>query len=145
VHLSLEDVDDRDMIIDGLVSGVESITVDLSDEVLQIERAALGYLRHFPALKHITCALGSGDTSLSPFIPPSLEALWLDCTACSEPLQLLGCLPPMIESSQAKLRSAPVHREPSREGTRCEESPPGLCAHARGGASDSFRRIRVVS
>jgi hypothetical protein len=102
VSLSLYEEEDRNLIIDGIVGGVKSIDVYFSNEAPQIERALLAFLRTFPALKCIFCCmLGSDDTALPPFIPPSLERLELDCSECSQPLQLLGCLPPMIESSGA--------------------------------------------
>jgi hypothetical protein len=98
-----------DLIIQGVVSGVESIRLELTDEVLLSERAALGYLRHFPALKEIECRMGRKDAALPPFIPPSLEALTLDCSRMDvliepSPALVLGCLPPMVESSGAQLR-----------------------------------------
>jgi hypothetical protein len=104
VDLCLDDAGDRDLIILGLVSGVESIDVRLSHASPQVERAALGYLRHFAALKDIRCTLGSGCLDLPPFIPPSLEDLSLDAHSCREQVTLLGCLLPMVESSGAKLR-----------------------------------------
>jgi hypothetical protein len=108
VYLALGCEEDRDLIIDGLVSGVESIYSNPTSEAPQVQRAALGYLRTFPALKEIQCRIRGIDTSdtpgLPPFIPPSLLALDFDCKWCSQPVRLLGCLPPMIESSGAKLR-----------------------------------------
>jgi hypothetical protein len=96
--------EDRDLIIDGVISGVESIFVTCWGEVSPIKRAALGYLRHFPALKDITCSWGRGDSAVPPFIPPSLEALSLWCSSSTKPVLLLGSLPPIIKSSGAKLR-----------------------------------------
>jgi hypothetical protein len=108
VYLTLAVEEDRDLIIDGVVSGVESIQVFPSCEAPQVERAALGYLRTFSALKEIECYIIGTETldipGLPPFIPPSLRKLKLDCEVCSQPVMLLGCLPPMIESSGAKLR-----------------------------------------
>jgi hypothetical protein len=104
VSLDLEDEDERDLLIDGVVSGVESIYVTFSREAPQVERAALAFLRHFPALKEMSFFMGREDTGLHPFIPPSLEALTLELGRCPTPVRLFGSLPPMIESSGAKLR-----------------------------------------
>jgi hypothetical protein len=109
VSLSLSDREDRDLIFEGVVSGVEFINIalngdDFGSESPKVERAALGYLRTFPALKEIKCSSGCEDTSLPPFIPPSLEALSLHCPAIKEPARLMGCLPLTVESSGAKLR-----------------------------------------
>jgi hypothetical protein len=104
VSLGLDEEDERDLLIDGVVSGVERTSVRLSDEASEAERAALASLRQFPVLKSITIAMGATDAALSPFIPPSLDELSLDSQACIQPALLLGCLPPMIESSGAKLR-----------------------------------------
>jgi hypothetical protein len=49
VRLNIREEEDRDLIIDGVVSSVESMRVKFSDEVSPIERAALGYLRHLRA------------------------------------------------------------------------------------------------
>jgi hypothetical protein len=105
VSLNLREEDQRDLIIVGVVSGVEYIGLELTDEVSPAERAAVGHLRHFPALKEIECEMGIRDAALPAFIPPSLEILGFECRFMgSEPVLLLGCLPPMIESSGAKLR-----------------------------------------
>jgi hypothetical protein len=104
VRLDVFDEGERNLIIDGIVSGVEAILVSLADEVDQLQRAAVGCLRDFAALKKIRCSLGLGDTALPPFIPPSLEHLSLETDVCDQPVLLLGCLPPMIKSSGAKLR-----------------------------------------
>jgi hypothetical protein len=102
VSLDFSEEFDRNLIIEGLVSGVESISITISQE-RHVERAALGYLRHFPALKDITCSLVGEEIGLPPFIPPSLEALSLD-SHFGKAVLVLRCLPPMIESSGAKLR-----------------------------------------
>jgi hypothetical protein len=95
MSLRLEREGHRDLIIEGAVSGVESIVVRLSETAPHVERSALGYLRHFPALKKIECRMGSTDAALPPFIPSSLEALELDCLSIdSGPELLLSCLPP---------------------------------------------------
>jgi hypothetical protein len=104
VSLSLPDEDNRALVIDGSVSGVESIQVELSEEAPEVERAALGYLRTFPALKEITCRIKGDCSGLPPFIPPSLEGFTLDTQDCSEVDLLLEYLPSMIETSGAKLR-----------------------------------------
>jgi hypothetical protein len=104
VSLNLNDEEERGLLIDGVVSGVESIGVGLSNEAPEVERAALGHLRHFPALKDISCFTGSDDTALPLFIPPSLEALTFCLYSCKKPVRLLGSLPPMISSSGAGLR-----------------------------------------
>jgi hypothetical protein len=104
VTLRLQKKEERALIVDGAVSGVESLVISLSPLVTELERGALGCIRHFPALKDIRCRVGSEDASLPPFIPPSLEALHLDSRLCAQPELLLGCLPAMIESSGAKVR-----------------------------------------
>jgi hypothetical protein len=104
VTLQLADEDDRDLIVSGLVTGVELIWLQTSDWAYEVERAALGYLRHFPALKTITCiVLSFNDLALPPFIPPSLEYLSLEF-CCDRPLRVMGCLPSWIEASGARLR-----------------------------------------
>jgi hypothetical protein len=104
VDLDLDENEDRDLIIDECVSGVESIYVRFEGEDPNAERAAVGYLRHFPTLKAIECSMGLLDMALPPFIPPSLEALTLSLD-CAEAVLLLGCLPPMIKSRGPRLRS----------------------------------------
>jgi hypothetical protein len=103
VQLDLANEERRDLIIEGFVSGVESITLYLPDGRAQVERAALGYLRHFPALKDITLFASLKDTRLPPFIPPSLEKLTIRLRR-REAVLLLNPLSRMIESSEAKLR-----------------------------------------
>jgi hypothetical protein len=49
VYVNLQQEADRDLIIDGFLTGVESISVWISTEAPHVERAALGYLRNFPA------------------------------------------------------------------------------------------------
>jgi hypothetical protein len=102
--LYLHEEGDRDLIIDGVISGIEWIQVSSRMEAPQVERAALGYLRTFPALKEIVYNMCHGDIAPPPFIPPSLEVLSLHCQACNDAVLFLGSLPPMIESSGAKLR-----------------------------------------
>jgi hypothetical protein len=103
VSLDLSEFKERDLIVDGVVSGVESIALHSIDEGHD-ELAALGHLRHLPALKEIACYFEIlDDVILPPFIPPSLEVLKLE-SMFAESVLLLGCLPPMIESSGAKLR-----------------------------------------
>jgi hypothetical protein len=104
VKLRLYEKEERDLLIDGIVSGVEAIGLDISDEAHEVERAALAFLRHFPALKAITCFMGGDDEGLHPCIPPSLETLTLNLERCTRPVLLLGSLPATIESSGAKLR-----------------------------------------
>jgi hypothetical protein len=104
VGLYLNQAEDRALIINGIVSGVESILVGLTHEAGEVERAALGALRTFPVLKQMTCILLSEDDfDLPPFIPPSLEDLTTDVDF-ARPVLLLGCLLPMIEASGARLR-----------------------------------------
>jgi hypothetical protein len=98
--LRLDQEEDRDLLIDGVVSSVESIRLCLSNEAPQVERAAL---------KDMSCTLIGEDLvvdvpGLPPFIPTSLETLTLSISGCTHPVLLLGHLPPMIESSGAKLR-----------------------------------------
>jgi hypothetical protein len=117
--LNLNEEDDRDLLIDGIVSGVESIYIDFSGDLLPIERAAVRYLRTFAALKDTTCIMGFEDTALPPFIPPSLEALTLNLYCIkTEPVLLPGGVAPMIKSSGAKLRRlALTFRKLEEEGT----------------------------
>jgi hypothetical protein len=105
--LMLEDEGCRDLIIEGFVSGVESITTELSEGGAHVERAALGYLRHFPALKLITLFAPEEDSTLPAFTPSSLEVLTLELWN-SEPALLVGSVPRTIDSSGAKLRHLKV-------------------------------------
>jgi hypothetical protein len=106
VDLQFDKKDDRDLIIDGVVSGVETIFFQLSDESPETDRATVGYLRTFTVLKDITCIMVSEDISLPPFIPPSLEALALTCDSITADgaVPLPGRVAAMITSSGAKLR-----------------------------------------
>jgi hypothetical protein len=104
VKLRLYEKEERDLLIDGVVSGVESIGLDISNEAPDIERAALAFLRHLPALKDITCYVSCEDEGFHPFIPPSLEALTLELERCPTAVLMLGSLPPMVMSSGAKLQ-----------------------------------------
>jgi hypothetical protein len=105
VHLRLSNKEHRDLITDGVVSGVESINITLNSdfwayEPPKVDQAALGCLRTFPALKSTKCWFRCGDTVLPPFIPPSLEALSLGCPGS----RLLASMPPMLVSSGSRLR-----------------------------------------
>jgi hypothetical protein len=116
VNLHLKDPEDRELILDGFVSGVESIYVASSPEASEVERAALAPLRTFPALKEIACyMMGSEDTTLPPFVPPSLEKLTFRAVG-TRPLLQLGCLHGMIKSSGAKLQSLKLLLEEVDDG-----------------------------
>jgi hypothetical protein len=100
VTLWLDGEDDKDLIIEGFVSGVESLGVHALGTAPQVERLVMGYIRTFRALTKLECSLEDlGDISL----PPSLEVLELTLHPSRQPV-LLGGLAPMIESSGAKLR-----------------------------------------
>jgi hypothetical protein len=112
VSLFLPKRGDMDLLLAGAVRGVETICVGLSREPPKVERDALKLLRTFPALKELSYFTdpGAGDVHLPPFIPPTLEALSLSLLT-AKPVRLLGSLPPMIESSGARLRSLKLDLE----------------------------------
>jgi hypothetical protein len=102
--LSFED--DGDRLVQGAISHVKSVDVEISPEAPHVEQAALGYLRNFPALTHICFLMPWEDPEFPDFMPPSLESLTLLSHEIDyEPLLLPGRLSSMIESSGAKLRT----------------------------------------
>jgi hypothetical protein len=72
VGLRLQNEEDRALITDGAVSGVESLVISLSPQVTEPEQGALGCTRHFAALRHLRCRVRGLGGCQPPALHPAV-------------------------------------------------------------------------
>jgi hypothetical protein len=111
----------RALVMDGIVAGVESLEFFDSRSQPEIERAVMGYFRHFPALKEMKFHPWNDMDPPPLLVPPTLEVLTLNADMDEDaPSPFFGRLGTVIKNSGARLRKVEIENSGAlkQPGTR---------------------------